>query len=187
MKTTDILDLPSLLHLCQAGYRPDFLFFWSHQPTAPGKIGKECLSQWWPAAFCVDGTTYATAEHYMMAEKARLFGDEDIRREILAAGSPEKVKKLGRLVKGFDSPVWEAHRTEIVVRGNTAKFQQNADLYAYLMGTGEQVLVEASPYDQIWGIGLSADDPNASRPEKWRGLNLLGFALMCVRSELQRS
>jgi len=187
MKPTDAFDLPSLLHLCRAGYRPEFLFFWSHQAKTPGKIGKECLSQWWPAAFCVDGTIYATAEHYMMAEKARLFGDEDIRREILAADSPEKVKKLGRLVKGFDSQIWEAHRTEIVFRGNTAKFQQNADLYAYLMGTGAQVLVEASPYDQIWGIGLSAEDADALQPEKWRGLNLLGFALMCVRSELQRS
>ena len=92
---------------------------------------------------------------------------------------------VGRLVKGFDGPVWEAHRTEIVVRGNLAKFQQHADLHAYLMGTGEQVLVEASPYDKIWGIGLSADDAGASRPEKWKGLNLLGFALMRVRSELQ--
>ena len=94
-------------------------------------------------------------------------------------------KKLGRQVRNFDHARWEAARFDIVVRGNTAKFVQNEPLQSFLFGTGRRVLVEASPVDRIWGIGLAADDPRAMHPEQWRGLNLLGFALMAVRDVLQ--
>jgi ribA/ribD-fused uncharacterized protein len=120
----------------------------------------------------------------MMAAKARLFDDEDLLDQILVAPSPGAAKALGRRIRGFDEAVWEAHRFDIVVRASTAKFGQHPDLRDYLLGTAGRVLVEASPVDRIWGIGLTADDPEAPEPARWPGLNLLGFALMQARAAL---
>jgi ribA/ribD-fused uncharacterized protein len=166
------------------GARMKFLFFWGHQPQRDGSIGAGCLSQWWPAAFTVDNATYPTAEHFMMHRKARLFGDEQIAARILAAPHPGAAKTLGRQVGGFDDAVWNAHRYDIVVAGNTEKFGQHPELCDYLVGSRGRVLVEASPLDRVWGIGLAEDDERANRPSQWPGLNLLGFALMDVRAAL---
>ena len=166
------------------GYDPQFIFFWGHQPRRDGKIGKSCLSQWWPSPFELDGVTYATAEHYMMAQKASLFGDEVTLGKILMIPDPRIAKRLGRSVQGFDEDVWQTHRREIVLRGSEAKFSQNPDLLSFLLSTGECILVEASPFDCIWGIGLNEDDPRALDPARWRGTSLFGFVLMEVRSRL---
>lgn len=168
-----------------AGNHPDFLFFWGHRPGKPGVGYKSCLSQWFEAPFEVDGIEYPTAEHYMMAGKARLFNDTDALRAVLAASSPGAAKAAGRAVRGFDENRWLQYRWDIVVNANVAKFSQHPDLKQYLLGTGDQVLVEASPLDFIWGIGLAADDPDAPHPARWKGLNLLGFALMEVRAQLR--
>lgn len=182
------MDLAELCAAVAAGGRPKFLFFWGHQPRPDGRIGKGCLSQWWPAPFEVDGVGYATAEHWMMAGKSRLFGDEAMLPRILAAPHPGAAKKLGRQVQGFDHEVWAQHRRAIVVAGNVAKFGQDPALRAFLVGTGDRVLVEASPRDRIWGIGLSERAPGADDPRRWKGENLLGFALMEAREALaQRS
>ncbi|MQY16869.1 hypothetical protein SRB5_70720 [Streptomyces sp. RB5] len=171
----------------QSATRPKYLFFWGHQPEKDGSVGKGCFSQWWPAPFTVDGVTYATAEHWMMAEKARLFGDADQERAAIAAGHPSEAKKAGRLVRGFDDATWTARRFEIVVEGSVHKFSQHPDLRAYLLGTRGRTLVEASPRDRIWGIGMGAANEDASHPAKWRGQNLLGFALMEARQRLART
>jgi len=121
----------------------------------------------------------------MMAEKARLFKDEEMLEKILKAATPAEAKKLGRKVKNFDHQTWSAQCYDIVRDGNVHKFGQNADLKSYLLGTGERVLVEASPYDAIWGIGMAKSDPNITFPNKWKGANLLGFALMESRNILQ--
>lgn len=170
-----------LLHL-EAGVAVKYLYFWGH--TGAGQIGKEVFSQWYPASFEVAGETYATAEHYMMAEKARLFGDEATRQAILASTHPDQAKKLGRTVRNFEEMRWNAARFAVVVEGNLAKFRQHPALRAFLLGTGRRVLVEASPVDPVWGIGLAQDQPQAANPAEWRGLNLLGFALMEVRARL---
>jgi len=179
-----IHDLESLLQAVREGYDPQFVFFWSSTETGSGAPGPECLSQWFPASFSVEECTYPTAEHFMMAEKARLFGDRRTLSRILEAGSPRSAKKLGREVQNFDEETWRRHRRDIVVRGNLAKFRQNSNLKSYLIGTGEHVLVEASPYDPIWGIGMKETDKRAADPFQWEGKNLLGFALMCVRAAL---
>ena len=165
------------------GRPPRFVFFWSER-AAGDRPGPWVLSQWWPAPFGVDGVTYRTAEAYMMAEKARLFGDDAALAAILAARHPGAAKAAGRLVTPFDSAVWDAHRYDVVLRGNLAKFGTHPDLRAYLLSTAPKVLVEASPVDRIWGIGRAADDPDAARPSRWLGQNLLGFALMEVRERL---
>ena len=120
----------------------------------------------------------------MMAQKAKLFNDEDIFQKILQTDDPKKIKALGRLVKNYQDEIWIAHRYEIVVQGNLAKFSQDNDLKAFLLSTSDQIIVEASPVDQIWGIGLATDHVNATNPNAWQGLNLLGFALMEVRKQL---
>jgi hypothetical protein len=180
-----IKDQNVLLQAIRDGMRPKYLFFWGHKSLPGGEIGKPCLSQWWPASFTLDGVHYATAEHFMMAEKARLFGDEETRVRILKAASPSAAKRFGRQVLGFDEGIWEQSRIEFVVRGNLAKFGQNPEIGEFLLNTKDRVLVVASPVDRIWGIGLAADDGRVEDPEQWRGLNLLGFSLMEVRHLLQ--
>ncbi|MBG0832604.1 NADAR family protein [Planomonospora sp. ID67723] len=185
-EAVDVRDVAGLVAAVERGERVRYLMFWGHRPPRSGGVGAGCLSQWWPADFTVDGVLYRSAEHFMMAAKARLFGDEETASAIVAAGHPKKAKDLGRRVRGFDEQAWARARFDLVVRGNLAKFGQNPELGEFLLGTGERVLVEASPVDRIWGIGLAADDERAGRPEQWRGLNLLGFALMEARHALRR-
>jgi len=168
------------------GSLPEFLFFWGHTAKAD-RPGPWVLSQWWPASFTVDGVEYRHAEAFMMAEKARLFGDDETRRRILAADHPAQAKDLGRRVRSFDEQAWEQARFAIVVRANLAKFGQHRLLRRYLLSTAPRVLVEASPHDRVWGIGLGANDDRARRPSEWRGANLLGFALTSVRDRLASS
>jgi len=162
-----------------------YLFFWGHQPSKNGDVIKSCFSQWWEANFVIDAIEYKTAEHYMMAEKARLFNNPEIRQKIIDCKSPAAAKKLGRQVENFDQSIWESKRFEIVKTANYHKFSQNIELANFLQQTNKKILVEASPVDPIWGIGLAEDHENAHNPKKWRGLNLLGFALMEVRDELK--
>ncbi|GAA4133130.1 NADAR family protein [Actinomadura keratinilytica] len=171
--------IEQLIELERRGELPEFVLFWG------GTKPKGCLSQWYPSPFTLDGVTYATAEHYMMAEKARLFGDGEAVERILADPDPGRAKALGRRVRNFDEDTWAKHRYDIVVTGNKAKFGTHERLRDFLLGTTGKVLVEASPEDAIWGIGLSEQQPEARRPSQWRGTNLLGFALMEVREYLR--
>ncbi|MGV3523368.1 MAG: NADAR family protein [Candidatus Sericytochromatia bacterium] len=177
--------LELLLTRTKAGEVIKYLFFWGHRGAAEGEIGKGCLSQWWPAPFEVEGVRYPTAEHWMMAQKAILFGDHRCRQAILSSDSPAEAKVLGRMVSGFDETRWLNQRWDVALRGNWYKFSQHPALGAWLLSTGEQVLVEASPLDRIWGIGLDQHHPDAPHPERWPGLNLLGFVLMEVRQALR--
>lgn len=178
------MDLVSLRARVAAGERFRYLCFWGHRPRADRAPSAACFSQWYAAPFAVDGVRYATAEHWMMAEKARLFGDEAALARVFAKDDPAAAKAAGRTVLGFDEAVWVCHRFDIVAAGNLAKFGQNHSLRDFLLGTADQVLVEASPVDPVWGIGLAAGDPRAQDPVCWQGLNLLGFALMAVRDAL---
>jgi ribA/ribD-fused uncharacterized protein len=168
----------------ESGTQLKFLYFWGHQPQRDGSIGAGCLSQWWVAPFEVDGRVYQTAEHWMMWSKAMLFGDTATAERVLSVSHPNEAKTLGRKVNSFDETVWQRERMSIVLAGSVAKFGQHEDLKTYLLGTSGRVLVEASPLDRIWGIGLAADDRRAADPATWQGLNLLGFALMRAREEL---
>jgi ribA/ribD-fused uncharacterized protein len=175
----------ALVREVRAGAGIKYLHFWGHRPRTDGRIGASCLSQWWPSPFTVDGVEYRTAEHWMMAAKARLFGDAEAERQALAAEHPAQAKKAGRLVRDFDEDIWERERFAIVVEGSVHKFAAHAELREFLLNTGDRVLVEASPVDRVWGIGLAADDDGAFDPERWRGPNLLGFALMEARERLR--
>ncbi|WP_419494349.1 NADAR family protein [Chryseobacterium bernardetii] len=167
----------------QKKQRIKFLFFWGH--TVKDETTKSCFSQWFTGKFEENGIVYKTAEHYMMAGKARLFNDAEILEKILQASTPNQVKALGRKVKNFDPNVWNEHKYEIVKQGNLLKFSQNNKYKDFLLSTGDKILVEASPYDAIWGIGMLETDPRAENPLLWNGENLLGFALMEVRDELR--
>ena len=175
----------TLIHKIEAGFRPKYLCFWGHTPRRADVIDKSCLSQWFPSPFEVDSIHYPTAEHVMMAGKARLFGDDEMLANILVASHPKKAKTFGRKVRGFQQDVWEQHRYPIVLQASIAKFSQNRAMGDFLRGTDPRVLVEASPYDRIWGVGMKANHPDIHHPSKWKGLNLLGFALMEARAHLQ--
>jgi ribA/ribD-fused uncharacterized protein len=150
-----------------------FTFFW-----------RGPFSQWYRSDFTVDGQKYNCAEQYMMAMKAQLFGDLHAYSNIMKASTPRDQKRWGREVKYFVKGTWEAIARDIVFRGNLEKFSQNAALQDTLFQTRGTTLVEASPYDTIWGIGLAADDPKAQRRDYWRGKNWLGEVLTAVREQL---
>jgi ribA/ribD-fused uncharacterized protein len=151
----------------------EFTFFWKHR-----------LSQWHRVSFVVHGLTFNCAEQYMMYAKALLFGDRATAERILAADTPREQQELGRQVAGFQEHVWVLFREGIVFTGNYARFSQNAEQRELLLSTRGTTLVEASPHDRIWGIGLAADDARAMDRAQWQGMNLLGIALTRVREVL---
>jgi hypothetical protein len=179
------IELENLKSRIARGESFTFRPFYGHTPRADGKLSDACFSQWWKSPFIVDGVTYFTAEHYMMAAKARLFGDEQALAKILAEEEPSKVKAIGREVKGFVDTKWAAARFDAVTQGSIAKFSSTPELKAYLLSTGDEILVEAAPRDRIWGIGLGRENPLVKDPSQWRGLNLLGFALVRARAALR--
>ncbi|WP_372370442.1 NADAR family protein [Candidatus Uabimicrobium sp. HlEnr_7] len=173
-----------VIKLYNNGDKLKYLFFWGHRQKRKEQVDQSCFSNWFPSAFSVDKIIYKTAEHYMMAQKAILFKDDEHYKKIVSCNTPGEAKKLGRLVRSFDEEIWKKHRFSIVVEGCQAKFSQNEDFKRCLLQTGAKILVEASPYDRIWGIGMSAKEDKVYDPNNWKGLNLLGFALMQVRSNL---
>lgn len=162
-----------------------YRFFLGYQPAKNGAITSACLSQWWPCQIKTDRRIFTSAEHYMMFEKAMLFGDAAMAEHIYNTDHPFEAKMLGRQVRGFDEARWNLARFNIVIQGNIAKFGQTPGLLAYLINTGNDILAEASPSDLVWGTGCSEDDPIAAQPENWPGQNLLGFALMLARVHLR--
>src|SRR5689334_9009876 len=118
------LSVELLIEAIQNGFSPKYLFFWLHQSQKE----KSCLSQCFEAPFRRDNTTYLTAEHFMMAEKARLFHDKEIENKIINAIHPGEAKALGKMIRKFDQTQWDEHRFEIVVQGNLLKFAQNPHL-----------------------------------------------------------
>lgn len=152
-----------------------FTFFWREDSP---------FSQWHPTLFEVEGVRYTCAEQYMMAGKARLFGDTRVLEQVLRAATPKQHKALGRKVSPFDAGLWERERERIVYEGNHAKFTQHRDLLDALLATAGTELVEASPLDRIWGVGLGVEDPRIQDPTRWRGLNLLGKVLTRLREDL---
>jgi hypothetical protein len=166
-----------------ADSKPEYLFFWKPQP---GLINESCLGQWQPSYFYVDLDKYCCAEQYIMAEKARLFNDETVEEKIMLSVDPREIKALGKQVKNFNQKTWDKVKLSIVLSGNYYKFTQNKAMLRYLLNTDDQVLVEASPLDRIWGIGLTADSTEAKNPDQWQGQNLLGFALMQLRDDLRK-
>ena len=177
--------LEDLVDAERNGESLEFILFWGHTPPSSGEIGPHVFSQWWKQDFEEDGVTYPTAEHFIMAEKARLFDDEDALAKILGSDSPKDAKAAGRGVRGFDTDTWEQHRFDIVRRASLAKFGSDESMRSYLLSTDKMVIVEASPNDSIWGIGAGRDDPSCKKPSQWQGLNLLGFALMQARAVLR--
>lgn len=150
-----------------------FVFFWSGWP-----------SQWYPSAFEIDEVRYGCCEQFMMAEKARVFGDHEALAAVMATSSPREQKAIGRRIRGFQEGLWNSVCRGIVYRGNLAKFEQSDRLRNLLLATGKRTIVEASPVDSIWGIGLAADHPDASEPSRWIGRNWLGIAVMQVRDQI---
>ena len=152
-----------------------YIFFWQKG---------SCFSQWHPSKYELNGYVYSMAEQGMMHGKALLFGDEETAAQILSTNDPREIKQLGRQVRGFDEKEWEKSRETIVYRNSMAKFTQNEGMKDVLLATKGAVLVEASPYDRIWGIGLLESDAKRISPSKWNGLNLLGKILTNVREDI---
>ena len=178
------LDRQSLNERIEAGDSFEYYFFYGHKQKGEA-VDASCLSQWFPCSFEIEGITYSTAEHWMMACKARLFEDNEMLEQILDAPDPKAAKALGRKVRNFDGETWGQNNVRFVTEGNLAKFHQNPDLNSFLQSTGETIIVEAAGRDVIWGIGLGASNPKAQDPRTWRGRNLLGFVLTDVREQLR--
>jgi hypothetical protein len=150
-----------------------FTFFW-HGP----------FSNWHPASFLVDGIRYNCSEQFMMAEKARMFKDRNALDMIMRSLSPREQKALGRGVIDFDTSKWNLEAQNIVYTGCYAKFTQNPDLKNLLLGTRGTTLVEASPVDTVWGIGLDQNDTRVWDRSQWKGTNWLGVVLTRLREDI---
>jgi ribA/ribD-fused uncharacterized protein len=151
-----------------------FKFFWGGT-----------FSQWAPSKFIIDGVEFNTCEQYMMYKKALMFSDYESAKKIMESSNPRDQKAFGRQVKNFKDDVWVKYCRKIVYDANVAKFTQNPKMFDELIATGEDTLVEASPYDKRWGIGLSADNPFAQDRSTWDGLNWLGEAIQQVREDIR--
>ncbi|XP_059162209.1 N-glycosidase YbiA-like [Physella acuta] len=145
------------------------------------------FSQHHPSKFKVDDQEFNCAEQYMMYKKAELFQDEIMKKKIMESKSPMEQKKFGRQVHNFDEDKWNAVCEDIVKEASIAKFKQNEHLRKELFATFPKTLVEASPTDCIWGIGMSESNPKAHDKKLWRGKNKLGYILTQVRDELMES
>lgn len=143
------------------------------------------FSQWYPSHFAIDDVVYCTAEQYMMAMKADYFGDSPIFEKIMSTVDPSEQKAFGRQVANFDAEAWNAVSRGYVYKANMAKFS-DPKLKKILLDTGDRELIEASPYDKIWGIGIGQFDPARFDRSKWRGTNWLGETLMKVRNDLRK-
>lgn len=152
-----------------------FTFFWNGT-----------FSQWTTSPFMENEIEFNCAEQYMMYHKAKFFEDDEIAAKIMNTKSPKEQKALGRQVKGFDKEKWEKVAKKIVYKGNYLKYSQNPEFHIELMETSGTTLVEASPYDTIWGIGLAEDAPEASDRAKWKGKNWLGEILTVLREDFHR-
>ena len=141
-------------------------------------------SQWHKAPMTIDKIEYNSCEQYMMHQKALLFGDEEIADLIMQEKNPREQKKYGRMIKGFDKSLWDKNCLAIVYEGNLAKFKQNPELRYEMLNTGNRIFVEASPLDNIWGIGLDEKAEGIDDPSYWLGLNLLGQVLTLVKNQL---
>ncbi|KAK3050872.1 hypothetical protein LTR09_007950 [Extremus antarcticus] len=160
----------------------DPVYFWREFEDGTG-----FMSQWYESDFEVDGVTYATAEMWMMIQKARLFGDEETAQAMMQTTTPSEHQALGRKAKGFDRKKWDEHKSRIVEEGNYHKFtkgKESREMAKQLLATGDRELVEASPTDRIWGVGYGAADAGSNR-DKW-GENRLGEAIMRVREQLRK-
>lgn len=151
-------------------------FFWKHE-----------FGQWTKRVMTdQQGTNFNCAEQYMMYQKAKLFGDIEIAEMILDEPRPNRQQELGRMVSNFKEEIWNQWKYSIVLSGNILKFTQHSDLKKRLISTYPKVLVEASPYDIIWGVGLAASDDRILDEKNWLGQNLLGQVLMTVRDLLMK-
>jgi ribA/ribD-fused uncharacterized protein len=151
-----------------------YIFFWNG-----------IFSQWYQSEMVIDGITYNCCEQYMMHQKALTFNDHEIAEKVMKAKLPNDQKSLGRQVKGFNKDLWDRVCVGIVYKGNYAKFTQSKKLKDLLLETGEKIIVEASPYDQIWGIGMGCEEDGIEDPVNWKGLNLLGWSIMLVRNQIK--
>jgi ribA/ribD-fused uncharacterized protein len=151
-----------------------YVFFWNG-----------IYSQWHKANMTIGKIEYNSCEQYMMHQKALLFGDEETAELIMQEKNPREQKKFGRMVKNFDKSIWERNCLAIVYEGNLAKFSQNPGLKEEMLSTGNAFFVEASPLDNVWGIGMDEDAQGVEDPSYWLGLNLLGQALTLVKNELR--
>jgi len=146
------------------GVQPKYLFFWGHRPTKDGSVSQSCLSQWWMAPFKVEGSTFASAEHWMMHQKALLFSDGEMAAAILEAKSSAQAKKLGRKVKDFSPEVWEAHKYQIVVAGNHHKFSQHPELQTFLVNTKTACWSRPAQWIEFGGLGWQKIIPILKTP-----------------------
>jgi ribA/ribD-fused uncharacterized protein len=142
-------------------------------------------SNWYYSPFEVEGVSYSCSEQFMMHQKALLFGDEKAAFKIMNSNDPAFIKAVGREVKGFVYEEWKEARWDVMFKGCYEKFRQNPELQEQLLATGDRTIVEASPSDKIWGIGLGENNPKAEDESTWEGLNLLGYVLTEVRETIK--
>lgn len=142
------------------------------------------FSNWYPCLFMYQDQKFFNSEQAFMWEKALFFDDFEIAEQLLAETNPKYAKALGRKVKNFNDEMWALASYPAMIAVNYAKWSSSHYLKDTLLSTYPKKLVEASPFDKIWGVGLRQDDDRILDEKQWQGMNLLGKALMNVRKEI---
>lgn len=155
--------------------KDNLVTFWN----TSGEFG--CFSNWKKSIFKVGEIEFYNMEQFIMYQKALLFGDVEVAEKILKEKNPKEIKKFGREVKNFNAEIWSRNLFHLCSVGMVEKFNQNPDMKNILISTGNKTIVEASPYDKIWGIGMSETDEDILNMSKW-GENILGKMLCYTRN-----
>lgn len=121
-----------------------------------------------------EGHKFHSSEQLFMYLKAKTFEDWDTMKEIIECKTPREAKALGRKVRNYNDKVWDSMRDKCMYITVLAKFMQCREFKEFIIDNSEKTFAEASPYDSIWGIKLSEDDPRALDPSQWKGENRLG-------------
>lgn len=150
----------------------DLVLFYGRRPV---------FSNFYISPFKIGKLKYNCTEQYFQHKKAMFFEDHKTAGKIMKTQSPAQQKKLGRRVKGYDELRWMQVRKQTMESGCMAKFTQNQPEKEKLLATGDSLMVECSPTDKIWGIGLGLKDHRAKNPKNWVGQNLMGKVLENVR------
>lgn len=153
-----------------------YTFFWKSDSP---------FSNFYKCKFRVDNIDFFSSEQYFMYKKAMAFMDAETAELILKTKLPWEAKKLGRQVKNFNKKEWDEMCQKIMYDAVHHKFTQNQSLLKVLMATGNTKFIEASPFDKIWGIGLTEEDAKKTPEENWLGTNFLGIVLTQLRDDLR--
>eukprot|EP01084_Bolivina_argentea_P140749 247386_1 len=147
------------------------------------------LSPRYLSSFVANDVKYFSLEQFMMAQKAKIMGDDESFKKILNVSGDNDgsvtCKILGRGIKPWDENKWNINKEDVCFHGNYNKFAQNNELKIKLLSYDtKKVFVDGWKGNKIWGVGIDIDDKTIEDKKNWKGQNLLGIVITKVRDQI---